>query len=117
MDWRRCATVTEVRPSFTRRSASVIKISVSASTAEVTSSNRRMPGWRSRVRAMATRCRSPPESLAPLSPTRVSYPAGCRITASCTWAARAASITSFSDALGAPYRMLYATVLSKRSES
>ena len=42
------------------------------------------------VRAIATRCFSPPDSFSPRSPTRVAYPSGSRCTKSCTCASRAA---------------------------
>ncbi len=46
--------------------------SVRLSSALVASSRIRIGGFLSRVRAMATRCFSPPDSLRPRSPTRVS---------------------------------------------
>jgi hypothetical protein len=68
-DASRCATTTHVRFRFTTRSAATMLASVSASSAEVTSSQSMTAGCRSNVRAIATRCRSPPLSLAPRSPT------------------------------------------------
>ena len=55
-----------------RRSAAWIRRSVWESSAEVASSNTRIGGSLSTMRAIATRCFSPPESLRPRSPTRVS---------------------------------------------
>ncbi len=46
--------------------------SLAESSAEVASSKIRIGGFFSSVRAIATRCFSPPESLSPRSPTMVS---------------------------------------------
>jgi hypothetical protein len=46
--------------------------SLAESSAEVASSKIRIGGFFSSVRAMATRCFSPPDSLRPRSPTMVS---------------------------------------------
>mmetsp|Transcript_75500 Transcript_75500/g.147846 ORF Transcript_75500/g.147846 Transcript_75500/m.147846 type:complete len:90 (+) Transcript_75500:565-834(+) len=46
----------------------------SSSSADVASSNRQILGLRRNTRAMAMRCRCPPLSLPPRSPTRVWYP-------------------------------------------
>ena len=48
-------------------------LSVLLSREEVASSKIMMLGFLRRVLAMATRCRSPPDSFTPRSPTRVSY--------------------------------------------
>ncbi len=56
----------------TRSSASWISLSVWLSSAEVASSSTRIGGALRIVRAMATRCFSPPESFRPRSPTSVS---------------------------------------------
>ena len=64
--------VSTVRPSPARRSAVWIEASVSVSSAEVASSSSRIGGSLSSVRAMPTRCFSPPESFRPRSPTIVS---------------------------------------------
>mmetsp|Transcript_7731 Transcript_7731/g.13720 ORF Transcript_7731/g.13720 Transcript_7731/m.13720 type:complete len:81 (+) Transcript_7731:491-733(+) len=69
----------------------------SASRALVASSKRRIPGFRTRARAMATRCFCPPESCAPRSPTSVSYPRGKLMMKSCALASLAASITAASS--------------------
>ena len=61
-----------VRPFITSRSASLILASVVASTEAVASSRIRMRGFMSSARAMAIRCRWPPERVRPRSPTRVS---------------------------------------------
>jgi len=53
----------------TSRSVSWIAASVRLSSALVASSRIRIGGSLSKVRAMATRCFSPPESLRPRSPT------------------------------------------------
>lgn len=49
-----------------------ISRSVWVSSALVASSNTRMAGFFRMVRAIATRCFSPPDSFSPRSPTRVS---------------------------------------------
>lgn len=51
-----------------------------SSRAEVASSRRRMEGWRIRVRAMATLCFWPPESLLPLIPHWRLKPSGSRMS-------------------------------------
>src|SRR5262249_2110962 len=67
-----CAITSVVRFSDTRSSASWISRSVWLSSADVASSSSRIGGPLRMVRAMATRCFSPPESLRPRSPTSVS---------------------------------------------
>ena len=61
-----------VRPRLTRSSADWISASVKESSAEVASSSTRIGGALRMVRAMATRCFSPPDSFRPRSPTGVS---------------------------------------------
>lgn len=56
--------------------------------AAVTSSSRMMRGPFRMVRAMATRCFSPPLSFSPRSPTWVLYPAGTRAGTCCAGALR-----------------------------
>ena len=68
----RCAMTSVVRFLDTRSSASWISFSVWLSSAEVASSSNRIGGALRMVRAMATRCFSPPESFRPRSPTSVS---------------------------------------------
>ena len=60
-----------VRFAETRFSAAWISCSVRVSSALVASSRMRMRGSFRMVRAIATRCFSPPESLSPRSPTMV----------------------------------------------
>ena len=57
----RCAIAIVVRPSASRSSASCTARSVCVSSAEVASSRTRIGGLRRIVRAIAIRCRSPPE--------------------------------------------------------
>ena len=57
-----------------------IRASVSASRALVQSSSRRMAGSATIARARARRCRCPPESESPRSPTKVSSPAASEST-------------------------------------
>mmetsp|Transcript_11557 Transcript_11557/g.34178 ORF Transcript_11557/g.34178 Transcript_11557/m.34178 type:complete len:107 (-) Transcript_11557:2403-2723(-) len=73
---RRCATRTTVFPpsafpQIRSSSARWTSDSDSASSAEVASSSKRSRGLRSRQRAMASRCRWPPERRCPRSPTLV----------------------------------------------
>ena len=69
---RRCAITSVVRFCEIRSSASWISFSVWLSSAEVASSSRRIGGPLRMVRAIATRCFSPPDSFNPRSPTSVS---------------------------------------------
>mmetsp|Transcript_61440 Transcript_61440/g.170358 ORF Transcript_61440/g.170358 Transcript_61440/m.170358 type:complete len:114 (+) Transcript_61440:278-619(+) len=71
----RCAIRTTVHCTCSIRlsSAFCTRASFSASKAEVASSRKRSRGRRRKQRAMARRCRWPPESSMPRSPTRVSY--------------------------------------------
>ena len=68
----RCAITSVVRFFDTRSSASWISLSVWLSSADVASSSSRIGGAFRMVRAIATRCFSPPESFSPRSPTSVS---------------------------------------------
>ena len=54
----------------------MIRLSVVASTLEVASSRTRIRGSVNRARAIATRCRWPPDRVRPRSPTSVSSPSG-----------------------------------------
>mmetsp|Transcript_18922 Transcript_18922/g.52776 ORF Transcript_18922/g.52776 Transcript_18922/m.52776 type:complete len:175 (+) Transcript_18922:303-827(+) len=102
----RCATKSEVRPSFILSRLSITYVSVWLSRADVTSSNTRIRGFLRKARARATRCFSPPLSLSPRSPTIVPYPSGSDMTVSWMAAARAAAWTSSSVASMRPYWML-----------
>ena len=75
---RRCAMVIVVRPAMSRSRAAWSSRSVSLSRALVASSSTRTRGLRSRVRAMARRCFSPPENRWPRAPTTVSSRSGRR---------------------------------------
>jgi hypothetical protein len=68
----RWAITKVVRLRETLSSASWISFSVWLSSADVASSSNRMGGAFRIVRAMATRCFSPPDNLRPRSPTSVS---------------------------------------------
>ena len=68
---RRWAMMNVVRPAIASSSPSLIRRSVEASTEEVASSRIRIGASRSSARAMAMRCRWPPDSAAPRSPMRV----------------------------------------------
>ena len=67
----RWAMTTVVRLRATLSSASWISFSVWLSSALVASSSSRIGGPLRMVRAMATRCFSPPDSFRPRSPTMV----------------------------------------------
>ncbi len=69
---RRCAITSAVRFLAALCSSAWIARSFAESSAEVASSKIMIGGFFSRVRAIATRCFSPPESLRPRSPTIVS---------------------------------------------
>ena len=64
--------ISVVRPAERRRSAAWIRRSVPESSAEVASSKTRIGGSFRTMRAIATRCFSPPDSFSPRSPTMVS---------------------------------------------
>mmetsp|Transcript_35502 Transcript_35502/g.58819 ORF Transcript_35502/g.58819 Transcript_35502/m.58819 type:complete len:99 (-) Transcript_35502:279-575(-) len=64
-----CATTTLVRLAKASSSTRCTALSVSESSALVGSSQSTTAGWASNARAIATRWRSPPERLSPLSPT------------------------------------------------
>ncbi len=83
-------------------SSAWIARSLVESSAEVASSKIRIAGFFSKVRAIATRCFSPPESFSPRSPTMVAYPLGVALTKPWMCAARAASSTSARLAPGRP---------------
>src|SRR5919198_298928 len=67
----RCAITSVVRPAITFASAARTSCSFVASTAEVASSRTRTAGSARMVRAIAMRCRWPPESEKPRSPSTV----------------------------------------------
>ena len=68
----RCAMVITVRPFMSRSRASITSFSDSVSSAAVGSSRIRIGALRMIARAMPMRCRWPPESVRPRSPTRES---------------------------------------------
>merc|ERR1719209_2163308 len=73
-----------VRSLLARSIALWICLSVVLSSDEVASSNIIKDGFLMRVLAMATLCRSPPDSFTPRSPTIVSYLSGnSRIVSEC----------------------------------
>mmetsp|Transcript_47496 Transcript_47496/g.113087 ORF Transcript_47496/g.113087 Transcript_47496/m.113087 type:complete len:151 (-) Transcript_47496:1479-1931(-) len=98
----RCAMMTVVRPFVITSNASWIWCSVWVSRALVASSRITIFGFFRIVRAMATRCFSPPESRSPRSPTLVSYPSGKPLIVSWIAAAFAAASTSSMVASGRP---------------
>jgi hypothetical protein len=101
----RCATRTTVLPARAVRRLSWIARSVAVSRWLVASSKMRTSGLLSNARAIASRCRWPPEKLAPRSPTRVSYRSGSPEMNSSRPEARAAAMTSSRVASGRPSAM------------
>ena len=81
------AAALPVAPAQSRTCASC-----SASSCDVASSRISNGASFRNARAIAMRCRSPPDSIAPRSPISVSYPCGRRCTNSCAAAALAAAI-------------------------
>ena len=96
------ATMMVVRPWHTCISEDCMFLSVSVSRAEVASSSRITVGDLRMVRAMHTRCFSPPLSLRPLSPTTVLYRLGKPRILSWMSAYWAACSTSSSEASTLP---------------
>ena len=107
---RRWAIMSVVRPSMSLSSASWIMYSFSASTADSASSSIRIGASRNNARAIATRCRCPPDRRMPRSPITVPYPSGRAEMNPCALAALAASSSSFGVASGLPNFKLSDTV-------
>mmetsp|Transcript_56634 Transcript_56634/g.47775 ORF Transcript_56634/g.47775 Transcript_56634/m.47775 type:complete len:156 (+) Transcript_56634:379-846(+) len=101
-----CAMMSVVLPWHTFSRASCMRCSVWVSRALVASSSKTNFGFLRIVRAMATRCFSPPDKRRPRSPTLVSHLSGKFIMVSYTEAALAASIISSSVASGLLYMRL-----------
>ena len=106
-----------VRPSIASRRPSRIRPSVVASTEAVASSRIRMRGSTAIARAIASRCRWPPDSVIPRSPITVSKPSGRRSMNSCAWASLATCSISSSLRPGAPKVMFSRTEAEKRKVS
>ena len=68
---KRCAIIRVVLPLEILFRFSIISFSVEESKAEVASSKKKIEGFFNTVRAIATRCFSPPDNFRPLSPTIV----------------------------------------------
>mmetsp|Transcript_18259 Transcript_18259/g.44833 ORF Transcript_18259/g.44833 Transcript_18259/m.44833 type:complete len:182 (-) Transcript_18259:1291-1836(-) len=105
----RCAMMMEDRPLDTSCSACMTFISDVVSSALVASSHSSTFGALSTVRAMATRCFSPPLTLSPLSPTLVCSPFGSIPTRLSSWAIEIAILAFSSEASGSPYFTLYSS--------
>ena len=88
-----------------------MRASLSESSALVASSSSRIGALRRMARAIATRCRWPPDSFTPRSPTSVSKPCGSASTNSVTCAASAAARTSAEVAPGLPNSMFGARIV------
>mmetsp|Transcript_5532 Transcript_5532/g.9750 ORF Transcript_5532/g.9750 Transcript_5532/m.9750 type:complete len:85 (+) Transcript_5532:1425-1679(+) len=80
-----------VRPSAARFNASWTTFSLLESNALVASSNSKIFGFRTNARAIAIRCRCPPEIFPPFSPTSQSYPPGKSLMNSSAFAIFAAN--------------------------
>mmetsp|Transcript_31747 Transcript_31747/g.63414 ORF Transcript_31747/g.63414 Transcript_31747/m.63414 type:complete len:106 (+) Transcript_31747:163-480(+) len=101
----RCAITTVVRRclAMISSSAACTTFSLSLSNADVASSSNSTAGWRTRARAIATRCFWPPDSFSPRIPTCVQYPsARFSMMKECALAMRAAASTSASVAPSLP---------------
>mmetsp|Transcript_10800 Transcript_10800/g.31229 ORF Transcript_10800/g.31229 Transcript_10800/m.31229 type:complete len:117 (+) Transcript_10800:110-460(+) len=96
------ATMRQVRPAINSSMADVKCRSVRTSSEEVASSRTTIEGSRNNALAMPTRCRSPPLSFSPRSPTGVSSPWGRASMVSLSWARWMARSTSASVASGLP---------------
>mmetsp|Transcript_130273 Transcript_130273/g.278398 ORF Transcript_130273/g.278398 Transcript_130273/m.278398 type:complete len:156 (+) Transcript_130273:325-792(+) len=116
---RRCAMAKEVRPALAASSAAPTTCSLCVSNALVASSNRRIGGFRTKARQMATRCFCPPERRFPRGPTCVSQP--CAVPTPLSMKLRfamrlhSANLSSVIVSLSSrPYFTLLSTVPSKR---
>lgn len=83
-----------VRPCRTRPIAFWISSSVALSIALVESSSTRIAGSVSSARAIANRCRWPPDRVTPRSPITVWYPSGSSLMNPSAWASRATASIS-----------------------
>ncbi len=106
-----------VRPRIAWFIASRISCSVSGSIAAVGSSSISTGGSSRIARAIAIRCRCPPDRFAPLSVSSVSYPLGRSMMKSWAQAIFAAFSICSRVAVGWPNAMFAATVLLKRKLS
>ena len=98
----RWAMTRVVRPCIRCSRACRNWLSLTASRWDVASSSTNTGAFFSRARAMAIRCRCPPDSCIPRSPTMVSYPSGKAVMKSWQFACLAASSSSASEASGRP---------------
>ena len=106
-----------VRPFRSSPSPCWMSASDSESRLDVASSRMRIRGSASSARAIETRCRCPPESFTPRSPTTVSYPFSNASANSSTRATRQAATTSASEASGREKETFSRIVPSKRNDS
>ena len=114
---RRWAITKVVRPFMSQERPSWMSASDSESRLDVASSRIRIRGSARIARAMATRCRCPPDRRTPRSPTTVSYPSAKPSANSPTWAMRQASRISASLAAGREKATFSRMVPSKRKVS
>ena len=113
----RWAIISVVRPFISRWSAAKIVASVWTSSELVGSSRMRTGASFRNARASEMRCRSPPDSFMPRSPTWVLYPSGKLSMKSCASANSAASTISPIVASGIAKRMFSAIVVEKSKVS
>mmetsp|Transcript_3756 Transcript_3756/g.7570 ORF Transcript_3756/g.7570 Transcript_3756/m.7570 type:complete len:128 (-) Transcript_3756:1071-1454(-) len=97
--------------------AELTACSLSASKADVASSNKTIGACLSKTLATATLCFCPPLNLIPLSPTSVSTPSGNVFAKSVTLAASAACMISSSVASAFPYAIFSLMLQAKRTGS
>src|SRR5438132_160272 len=113
----RWAIISVVRPFIRRWTASRIVASVWTSRLLVGSSRIRIGASLRNARASEMRCRSPPDSFIPRSPTWVSYPSGRLSMKSCASANSAASTISSIVASGIANRMFSAMLVENSKVS
>mmetsp|Transcript_40988 Transcript_40988/g.89510 ORF Transcript_40988/g.89510 Transcript_40988/m.89510 type:complete len:158 (-) Transcript_40988:3358-3831(-) len=112
---RRCAMAKEVRPALAASKASPTTFSLWLSRALVASSKRRIGGFRTSARQMATRCFCPPERREPRGPTWVSHPCALSMKLRCAMRLHSSNFSwLIASSSSRPYFTLFSTVPSKR---
>src|SRR5947208_705756 len=116
IEGRSCVIMRQVLPAIRRSSAWRTVASLSTSRPVMGSSRIRIGALRMSARAMAMRCRCPPDRVAPRSPMTVSYPSSSRRMNSWALAALAAAMISSTLASGRPYAMFSRMVAPNSSD-